>query len=56
MKNKPRKPKGISGSTVRYVERIARLGARAVRRQFVAVDRRALKRAGFTEGGIYECP
>lgn len=43
MKTRPRKPKGISGSTVRYVERVAQLGERAIRRQFVAVDRALLK-------------
>ena len=46
MKTRPRKPKGISGSTVRYVERLAQLGERAIRRQFVAVDRRALRNGG----------
>ena len=43
MKTRPRKPKGVSMSTVREVERIIRLGSRAVRRQFVATDRRQLK-------------
>jgi hypothetical protein len=48
MKNKPRKPKGISGSAMRRIERIAKLGDRAVFRQFVATDRRALKEGGLT--------
>jgi hypothetical protein len=43
MKTRPRKPKGVSMSTVREVERIIRLGSRAVRRQFVAADRSQLK-------------
>ena len=46
MKNRPRKPKGVSMSTVRVVERIVRLGSRAVRRQFVAADRRIFKMGG----------
>jgi len=45
MKTRPRKPRGVSMSTVREVERIVRQGERAIRRQFVAVDRR------FLEGG-----
>ena len=45
-----------SGSTRRKVEAIIKRGERATRRQFVAIDRRALKQAGFTEGGLYECP
>jgi hypothetical protein len=43
MKNRPRKPKGVSLSTVREVERIVREGSRAVRRQFTAADRYRLK-------------
>lgn len=47
MKNRPRKPKGISMSSVREVMRLVRQGERAVLRSFVAVDRRVI-----TEGGI----
>lgn len=46
MKNRPRKPKRVSLSTVREVERIVRLGHRAIRRQFVAADRRLFKTGG----------
>jgi hypothetical protein len=46
MKTRPRKPKGVSMSTVREVIRIVRLGDRAVRRQFVAADRRAVIERG----------
>jgi hypothetical protein len=47
--NRLRRRRGVSMSSLQYIERIARLGERAVRRQFVAVDRRAIK-----EGGICE--
>ena len=33
-------------STVRYIERVIRQGERAVRRQFVAADRRVFREGG----------
>ena len=33
-------------SSIREIERIVRLGSRAVRRQFVAADRRTLRNGG----------
>jgi hypothetical protein len=47
MKTRPRKPKGISMSTVRVVERIARQGSRVTRRAVSAWHRRKM------EGGFY---
>lgn len=47
MKNRPRQPKGVSLSTIRFIEGVARKSRRAIRRQFVAADRRAFK------GGLY---
>jgi hypothetical protein len=47
MKNRPRKPKGVSMSTVRVVERITRQGSRTTRRAVSAWQRRQM------EGGIY---
>ena len=46
MKTRPRKPRGISMSSIREIERIVRLGSRAVRRQFVAADRRTFRNGG----------
>jgi len=43
MKNRPRKRRGISMSGIRRIEKILARGDRAVRRQFVAVDRAFLK-------------
>ncbi len=40
MKTRPRQPKGVSLSTVRKVAAIAAQGSRAIRRSFVAADRR----------------
>lgn len=39
--NRPRRRHGVSQSGIRRIEKIAALGDRAVRRQFVAVDRPA---------------
>ena len=47
MKNRPRKPKGVSMSTVRAVERIAGHGLRNTRRAVSAWRRRQM------EGGFY---
>ena len=47
MKNRPRKPKGVSMSTVRVVERIARHGLHNTRRAMSAWRRRQL------EGGCH---
>jgi hypothetical protein len=47
VKTRPRKPKGVSMSTVRVVERIARQGSRATRRAVSAWQRRQM------EGGFY---
>jgi hypothetical protein len=47
MKNRPRKPKGVSMSTVRFVERIARQGSRTTRRALSAWQRRRM------EGGCH---
>jgi hypothetical protein len=43
MKNRPRKPRGVSMSTVREVERIVRQGDRSFYRQFNSARRRALR-------------
>ena len=41
--NRPRRRRGVSQSGLRFLERLARKGPRAIRRQFVAVDRDFLK-------------
>jgi hypothetical protein len=47
--NHIRRRKGVSQSGMRRIEAIVRGSARAVRRKFVAVDRR-----GIEEGGNYD--
>ena len=47
--NRLRRRNGVSMSGLQLIERLVRQGPRAVRRQFVAVDRRALR-----NGGNYE--
>ena len=44
--NRPRRRRGISQSGVRLIEAIVRRGSRAVRRSFVAADRRAFGNGG----------
>lgn len=41
--NRLRRRRGVSMSGVRRIEKLVALGERAVRRQFVAVDRAVLK-------------
>jgi len=40
--NRLRRRKGVSMSGLQYIERLVRLGDRAVRRQFVARDRQTM--------------
>jgi hypothetical protein len=47
VKNRPRKPKRVSLSTIRLIEKIAQQGRRAIRRQLnSAVRRKLLERSG----------
>ena len=44
--NRLRRRRGVSMSGIRKIESLVRLGERAVRRQFVAIDRRMITKGG----------